>query len=529
MDEHRVVRRDHDRAQSNAKVGFEVASIGLTGLESPVNIAYGSDRSAAAARGTPAVHSLYRRMCALEAGKPTDPVTEAFAGPVESSRARFALSIRERRVLLAAADLIVAALSTIPAYAVGHRTGNHPLQPYDPLMIGGIWVIALLITDGYAFQIPSSRIESSVAVLKALPVAALFAVLAFFLQPYVLTRPVIVYALVIGALLLIVMRTTLARLLLHESLAVRALLVSDTEPSAEITSALQAARFEYRVVGRLIGPVDQGAKLVQRVRELVRRSGAQELIVSNNELRMVPGLVEECLTHGVRLVSAGDLVERYTGRAPIESIDVHWYLGLPDNDVWRRPYAVARRLSDLLLAFVLSLPFLVVLPFIALAIKLDSRGPVFHVQRRVGEGGREFNLLKLRTMTDDAEAGGAQYAARADPRVTKVGRLLRTTRLDEFPQLLNIVRGDMSFIGPRPERPEFVTDLEARIPHFRSRLLIKPGLTGWAQIKGGYASTTDEMTQKLEYDLYYIKNRSLRLDLQILGGTFITVIRRRGV
>jgi exopolysaccharide biosynthesis polyprenyl glycosylphosphotransferase len=389
-----------------------------------------------------------------------------------------------------------------------------------------------MITDGYAFQIPSSRIESSVAVLKALPIAAVFAVLAFFLQPYVLTRPVIVYALVIGALLLILMRTTLARLLLHESLAVRAVLVSDTEPSAEIVSTLHAARFEYRVVGRLISPVEQkgeATKLVTRVRELVTRSGAQELIVSNNELRMVPGLVEECLTHGVRLVSAGDLVERYTGRAPIESIDVHWYLGLPDNDVWRRPYAVARRLSDLLLAFVLSLPFLVLLPVLALAIKLDSTGPVFHVQRRVGEDGREFNLLKLRTMSNDAEAGGAQYAARADPRVTRVGRFLRTTRLDEFPQLLNIVRGDMSFIGPRPERPEFVTDLEARIPHFRSRLLIKPGLTGWAQIKGGYAATTDEMTRKLEYDLYYIKNRSLRLDLQILGGTFITVLRRRGV
>jgi exopolysaccharide biosynthesis polyprenyl glycosylphosphotransferase len=458
-------------------------------------------------------------------------VIEAFAGPVESSRAGFALSIRERRVLLATADLVVAAMSTVLAYAIAHRPSNHALEPYDPLLIGGIWVLALLITDGYAFQIPSSRIESSVAVLKALPVAALFAVLAFFLQPYVLTRPVTVYALLIGAVLMIIMRITLARLLLHESLAVRCLLVSETEPSAEITSTLHAARFEYRVVGSLIGPIElkgHGATLVQRVRELVRRSGAQELIVSNNELRMVPGLVEECLTHGVRLVSAGDLVERYTGRAPIESIDVHWYLGLPDSDVWRRPYAVARRFSDLLLAFLLSLPFLVVLPFLALAIRLGSKGPVFHVQRRVGEDGREFNLLKLRTMADDAEAGGAQFTAPADPRVTKVGRFLRTTRLDEFPQMLNIVRGDMSFIGPRPERPEFISDLEARIPHFRSRLLIKPGLTGWAQVKGGYASTTDEMTRKLEYDLYYIKNRSLRLDLQILGATFITVIRRRG-
>jgi lipopolysaccharide/colanic/teichoic acid biosynthesis glycosyltransferase len=150
------------------------------------------------------------------------------------------------------------------------------------------------------------------------------------------------------------------------------------------------------------------------------------------------------------------------------------------------------------------------------------------VQRRVGENGREFNLLKLRTMSVDAEAGGAQYASRHDPRVTRVGRFLRASRLDEFPQLLNIVRGDMSFIGPRPERPEFEHDLEAKIPHFKSRLLMKPGLTGWAQIKSGYASTIPDITRKLEYDLYYIKNRSFRLDLQILAGTFATVLGRSG-
>ena len=165
---------------------------------------------------------------------------------------------------------------------------------------------------------------------------------------------------------------------------------------------------------------------------------------------------------------------------------------------------------------------------LALIIALDSRGPVFFTQRRIGEGGRDFGLLKLRTMTADAEAGGARYAEEGDQRVTRVGRFLRASRLDEFPQLLNIMRGEMSFIGPRPERPEFESDLEAKIPHFRSRLLVKPGLTGWAQIKGGYASTMAEITRKLEYDLFYIKNRSLQLDLQILVSTFGTVVGWRG-
>jgi hypothetical protein len=139
-------------------------------------------------------------MTALEAGEPAEQVPQGFAGPVESRRTRFALSIRERRALLATADFIIAALSTLLAYAVGHRTSGHPLQVYDPLVIGGTWVLALLITDGYAFQIPSSRIESGVAVLKALPISALFAVLAFFAHPYVLTRLVIGYELAIGTI-----------------------------------------------------------------------------------------------------------------------------------------------------------------------------------------------------------------------------------------------------------------------------------------------------------------------------------------
>lgn len=471
-------------------------------------------------------------MSALKVGKPAEVASEPIAAPVEWDRARFALSLRERRLLLAGADFIVGGLSAVLAYTLVHRGNVHPLQPYDPLLYGAIWLAALLITDGYAFEIPTSRIQSAIAVVKALPVALLIAVATFFLHPYVLTRPVILLALAIGAGLLILMRTTLARLLLHEALAVRAVLLSDSEPRAEIISTLEAARFECRVIARLVSPMNteaDRAKVLAEVRNLVTRSGAQELIVNSNELRLLPGLVEACLTHGVRVVSGGDLVERYMGRVPIDSIDVHWYLGLPDNDVWKRPYAVVRKLTDLILSFVISLPFLVLLPFLALLIKLESSGPVFHVQRRVGEDGREFNLLKLRTMSEQAEATGAQFATRADPRVTRAGRFLRATRLDEFPQLLNIVRGDMSFIGPRPERPEFMADLEAKIPHFRSRLLIKPGLTGWAQVRGGYAGTIPELTRKLEYDLYYIKNRSLRLDLQILASTFVTVIRRKGI
>lgn len=175
------------------------------------------------------------------------------------------------------------------------------------------------------------------------------------------------------------------------------------------------------------------------------------------------------------------------GRVPVDAIDTHRYLSLPDNDLWERPYAVVRRLIDLVLSVVVSLPFLLLLPLLVLVIKLDSKGPVFLVQRRVGQHGREFDLLKLRTMRVGAEAEGVQFAARADPRITRAGKLLRATRLDEVPQLLNIARGEMSFIGPRPERPEVMSQIETQIPRFSARLLVKPGLTGWAQVKSGYA------------------------------------------
>ena len=450
--------------------------------------------------------------------------------PTSLTGRRFALSIRERRVVLATADFLIGALACYIAFFVLSHPHLIQLEFYDPLIIGAFWVVSLLIADGYASQIPSGRAESWFAVLKAFPIAALLTVLVFFLHPYVLTRPVIVLALALGAALLIVFRVTAARLLLHESLATRVILIADTAPSDEVVNGLRMARFEYRVVETYIKDRDGDADedVVEHLRDLLRKTGVEEVIVTTNELRLVPGLVEQCLTHDVRLVTAGDIIERYTGRVPIESVDVHWYLGLPDSDVWRRPYAAARRLTDLLLAVVIGVPFLILLPLLAAAIKIDSPGPTFLTQRRVGEGGNEFALRKLRTMTVDAEAGGARYTAAHDPRITRVGRFLRTIRLDEFPQLLNIVRGDMSFIGPRPERPEFESDLEAKVPHFRSRLLVKPGLTGWAQIKGGYASTLPEITRKLEYDLYYIKNRSLRLDVQILFSTFFTVIRRKG-
>ena len=185
-------------------------------------------------------------------------------------------------------------------------------------------------------------------------------------------------------------------------------------------------------------------------------------------------------------------------------------------------YAVVKRLFDFTVAAVLSLVSLPIGAFIALCLWLEGKGPVFYSQTRVGRGDREFTLYKFRTMRDDAEAGGSTWASANDPRVTGLGVLLRRLRLDELPQLWNILKGEMAIVGPRPERPEFVEPLGMLIPYYDMRHLVKPGLTGWAQIHYPYGATIADARRKLQLDLYYIKHACLELDLIILLRTLGT-------
>lgn len=189
---------------------------------------------------------------------------------------------------------------------------------------------------------------------------------------------------------------------------------------------------------------------------------------------------------------------------------------------WQRTLDLSAGLGGLLCLGLL-------LPFLALAIYLDSPGPLFYSQERVGYRGKIFLMHKLRSMRVDAEAGGSPvWSSTNDPRVTRVGRFLRATHLDELPQAINILRGEMSLVGPRPERPHYVAELEKKDRQYRARFQVKPGVTGWAQVKYGYGSSYHDELIKLQYDLYYIEHRSCSFDLQILGKTFVEVLLSRG-
>ena len=188
-----------------------------------------------------------------------------------------------------------------------------------------------------------------------------------------------------------------------------------------------------------------------------------------------------------------------------------------------------RRVLSMTIATVIAMLALPVIPFIILAVKLSSRGPILFSQQRVGRYGKVFRLYKFRTMCADAERqSGAVWAQQNDPRITSVGKFLRKTRLDELPQLWNVLNGDMAFVGPRPERPEFVKWLSDSIPYYNLRHMVRPGLTGWAQVRYRYGASLEDTKQKLEYDLYYIKHISVLLDLLIIFETMKTVVLGRG-
>jgi len=233
---------------------------------------------------------------------------------------------------------------------------------------------------------------------------------------------------------------------------------------------------------------------------------------------------------GIEVTRMQKLYEELLGRVPIHHLESDWVLrSFIDEARVSSFYLIGSRAIDILGSMVGMAIFLALLPLMAIAILLDDGWPIFYSQPRLGKGGAPFNMVKLRTMVKNAEADGqARMAEENDPRVTRVGNILRITRLDELPQFWNVLRGEMSIVGPRAEREEMVNKFQKQIPFYRARLLAKPGLTGWAQINYGYAATVEDTGVKLEYDLYYIKHRSILMDIVIMLRTIGTVLGRKG-
>ena len=264
--------------------------------------------------------------------------------------------------------------------------------------------------------------------------------------------------------------------------------------------------------------------------EVVHRQKVHRVIVAMPDRRGTIPMQEllDLRMHGIKVEEATSWLEKISGQIEVENLYPSWMVF---GEGFRRStvFVVIRRALSIIISLVGLILALPLIPFIILAIRLDSEGPVRYHQTRVGKNGRLFEVWKFRTMRQDAEAAnGPQWAGNGDPRVTRVGKFLRSSRLDEIPQLWCVLKGDMAFVGPRPERPEFIEMLSKEIPFYGVRHMVRPGLTGWAQIKYKYGRTVEDAREKLQYDLFYIKNASIGLDLLIMFQTVKTVLLRRG-
>jgi sugar transferase (PEP-CTERM system associated) len=258
--------------------------------------------------------------------------------------------------------------------------------------------------------------------------------------------------------------------------------------------------------------------------------GIDRIVVALEERRgrLPVDLLLSLKNRGVQVQDGNDVYESITGKVPIESIRMSWLLFSPDYFA-SRLFLFYKRSASLVASIAGLLLSLPLLPFVVLAIKLSSPGQVMYRQSRVGRDGVVFRCYKFRTMRSDAEADtGPTWATDDDPRITPVGRFLRKTRMDEIPQLLNVLKGDMSLVGPRPERPEFVAALKQEIPYYHLRHSVRPGITGWAQTLYRYGSSVEDAKEKLRYDLFYIKNMSAGLDLLIILSTVKIILLGRG-
>ena len=268
------------------------------------------------------------------------------------------------------------------------------------------------------------------------------------------------------------------------------------------------------------------------ISDLVEQHGVDEIVVAIRERRgggLPVSELLECKLRGVSVLDLPAFFERQTGILPLEAINASWMI-FSDGFSQGMTRDVVKRLFDLFVSGALLLFTLPIMLLTALLIRLESRGPIFYTQERVGQYDKPFTIYKFRSMYTDAEKDGRPvWAAHNDDRTTRVGRLIRRLRIDELPQTINVFLGQMSFVGPRPERPYFVAELATQIPYFHARHSVKPGITGWAQVRFSYGASVEDAMSKLQYDLYYVKNHSLFLDLMILLQTAQVVVLGKGV
>jgi len=448
-------------------------------------------------------------------------------------------------LILAEAALIYGAIIGAVYLRVGFEGAPVELvvkNGYQKAAVAAFFCLAsFYLFDLYDFLVMHDRRELVLRLVQALGLAWIALAFSFYTFPgLMLGRGISLISLPLALALMVLWRVSIHWFLGHPNFGERILIVGSGNLAVELArEVLDRPDAGYRIVGfvgtdadllgkSLINPRVIG--LTDDLDEIVKREGIDRIVVAMGERRgQLPTnkLLQLSLAGHVTIEEGASFYERLTSRVSLNMLRPSWLI-FTGRGRQVKAAELSRNLVHWLVALIgaiLSLPIVLVT---AILIRLESRGPIFYKQDRVGKNGRTFTLMKFRSMRVDAEEAGPVWASKDDTRTTGVGRIIRKIRVDEIPQFWNILKGEMSFVGPRPERPHFVAQLAREIPFYEQRHLIAPGLTGWAQIKYPYGASTEDARQKLQYDLFYIKNQSLMLDAIILFETIKIILFGRG-
>jgi sugar transferase (PEP-CTERM system associated) len=456
------------------------------------------------------------------------------------------LTIRSLTLVVFETVLIVAAVA-VAAYV---RLGDwawvilvNENGAVKALLAAGVVQTCLYYADLYDLRLASDRPELFVRIVQALGAASfMLAVIYFWFPALIIGRGVFVIAAFLVITVVITWRLVFVIMTGYMGPRERLLLVGTSQAAVSLARELHEHRHELGV--EIVGFVDSDPKLlgtplvnpgviglIDDIPSIVRDKSVDRVVVSLSDARgkLPMEKLLEMKLDGVTFDHLASVYEEFMGKIAVENLRPSWLI-FSSGFRKSRIQAAGKRVADIVMSSLGLLFGLPVMAVIALATRSTSPGPIFYHQRRVGRLGRVFMVHKFRTMRTDAEAetGPVWAAKEGDTRVTPIGRWLRRTRLDELPQFWNVLKGEMSVVGPRPERPEFVEDLTRVIPYYGQRHVVRPGITGWAQVRYTYGASTEDALQKLQYDLYYIKNASIALDLFIIFDTIKTVIRRKG-
>jgi sugar transferase (PEP-CTERM system associated) len=445
-----------------------------------------------------------------------------------------------RTVILLFCEALIVCGSFVVASLVllGPSTMNVLTDHHGILKIGVLTVLTILCAyyfDLYEPQQLSAPWEIYFRLLLVIGCLSLLLSLVIFMFPQVdIARYVFLLGLALVVTFLIVWRRAFEWISGKAMFRERVFVLGNGEIAAHLVTTIRSRTEAGMEVIDCNSPLLQSGDdpasyptLIERVAAL--KPPIHRIVIAMEERR--GGLpVDDLLAmrmRGVEIEEVGNLLERLTGKLQLEGLRPSNLLFCEGFNM-KQSLQLTQRVASFVVALVILLLFVPFFPLVALAIRLSSKGPIFFSQTRVGLENETFKVHKFRTMFTDAEAKGAKWATKDDPRVTRIGGFLRKTRIDEIPQLWNVLRGEMSFVGPRPERPEFTSWLAQEIPFYSLRHMARPGLTGWAQVRYGYGATLAEAREKLSYDLYYLKHKSMGLDFLIMFETIKTIVRRRG-